>query len=365
MKVIFLMDQMYLHGGAERILSQKINYLIAHYNYEVHLITSEQRARKSVYELHPDLHLHDLQIDYEREKSYFSPQNLVKAVRHFWRLKRAIGAIMPDVVISVSYSPEQYFLPYLFKKIPKLKEFHSSRYNYAASAKVRKLERAFEKYHALVILNADELPFYPKHNTVVIPNFTTFESIAADTKQKTIIAAGRIAPVKQFDQLIDIWSRLANAYPDWQLKIFGDGDTGIKQALEQQIAEYNIQQNTHLLPATNAIREEMQHASLYAMTSATECFPMVLLEAQACGLPIISYDCPTGPRHIIGDGQNGILVAPDDQDAFVKQLEKLLIDSHLRVSMGENAQASVQHFSQQAVMQQWHRLIQNSVKNDI
>jgi len=366
MKVVFLMDQLYLHGGAERILSQKINYLISHFHYEVHLITSEQHGNKAVYDLHPELHWHDLQINYERGKSYFSAVNLVKVARHFFKLRKAIGQIKPDVITSVSYSPDQYFLPYLHKKIPKFREFHFSRYSYEPMGLHAKLEKTYEKYAAIVVLNKDEKPFFPKHNTVVvIPNFTTFKPGPITAKQKTIIAAGRIAPVKQFDKLIAIWSRLAKTFPDWQLKIFGDGDPDMRGALQRQIAALNIEENTHLLAATDQIHAEMQNAAIYAMTSANECFPMVLLEAQACGLPIISYDCPTGPRNIVSDGKDGILVPYDDESAFVKNLEKLLSDADLRGSMGKQAQVSVARFSQQAVMEQWRQLIQNNVKDGI
>jgi len=363
MKIVFLTDQLYLHGGAERILSQKINYLISHYQYEVHLITSGQRGKKAIYELRPELHWHDLEINYESGKSYFTAVNLVKAARHFRKLGKTIGQIKPDVVISVSYSPDQYFLPYLHKSIPKFREFHFSRYSYTPRGKVALLERMFERYEALVVLNADEKPFFPKHNTVIIPNFTTFKPEPIIVREKTIIAAGRIAPVKQFDKLIAIWSRLANDFPDWQLKIFGDGDPEIREALERQIAASNIGQNTHVFPATGQIHEEMQRAAIYAMTSANECFPMVLLEAQACGLPIISYDCPTGPRHIVSNGHDGILIAPNDESAFLDNLRSLLSNANLRESMADQAQISVSRFSQQAVMEQWHQLIQTKVEN--
>ncbi len=360
MKVVFLMDQLYLHGGAERILSQKMNYLIAHFGYEVHLVTSEQRGKKAVYELHQELQWHDLGIDYHRERSYFSPANLIKVFRHFFKLNAVIGRIKPDVIISVSYSPEQFFLPYIQRDIPKFKEFHSSRFGHAPTERIRKLELAFEKYQKLIVLNADEVPFFPAHNTVVIPNFTTFAPAASTPKNNIVIAAGRIAPVKQFDTLIKIWGRLHTGFPDWQLHIYGDGDEKLRAELQKLIGSLGIG-NAQLLPATNAIGDKLQSAAIYAMTSATECFPMVLLEAQACGLPIISYDCPTGPRHIIHNNTDGMLVPPGDSEAFVRALRSLMQDNAARQAMGERAMSSVGQFSQQAVMEQWHQLIQNSV----
>ena len=359
MKIVFLMDQMYLHGGAERILSQKMNYLIAHYGYEVHLVTSEQRGRNAVYELHRDLQWHDLGIDYERGRSYFSAGNLLKTMRHFLKLRRILGQIRPDAVVSVSYSPDQFFLPYLHRPIPKFKEFHSSRFGHAPTDIIRQLERAFGKYQKLVVLNADEVPFFPAHNTVVIPNFTTFAPRWVSGKEKIVIAAGRIAPVKQFGDLVEIWSRLHLDFPDWQLHIYGDGDGQLRADLQKQIDSYGIK-NAHLFAATDAIGPKLQQAALYAMTSATECFPMVLLEAQACGLPIISYDCPTGPRHIVSDQKDGLLIAPGDRDAFSGQLRELMHNHALRESMGKKAVGNVTRFDVKPVMAMWDELFQKT-----
>jgi glycosyltransferase involved in cell wall biosynthesis len=143
---------------------------------------------------------------------------------------------------------------------------------------------------------------------VVIPNFTDFQSKKhySEIREKTIIAAGRIAPVKQFDKLIVIWSTLHREFPDWKVKIFGGGDDQLTKELNQLIKKHHLSSSVSLLSSTPHIESEMQRASIYAMTSKTECFPMVLLEAKACGLPIISFDCPTGPKHIVNHGVDGI-----------------------------------------------------------
>lgn len=364
MKILFLMDQMYLHGGGERMLSQKINYLISHFKYEIHLITTEQKNEKFVYTLNKKLHWTDLNVNYERQISYFHPKNVLKSIRHFRLLKKEIQRIQPHVIVSVSFSPEHYFLPFIQKKIPKIKEFHSSRFDYKASFLRRRLDVLFEKYDALVVLNDTEKNYYKNNNTVVIPNFTDFKSHSniAFIKEKTVIAAGRIAPVKQFNELIEIWKIIANDFPEWKLKIFGNGLPAAIEDLQIIIKELNLSDCVFILPSVPTIQNEMQKASIYAMSSLTECFPMVLLEAQASGLPIVTYDCPNGPRHIITDKEDGFLIAPNDKNAFSKALILLMMDEKLRLTMGTNAIKNVLIFSEEKVMNQWNLLFTRLMK---
>ena len=357
MKILFLTDQMHLHGGIERILSQKINYLIDFYQHDVFLITTEQKNIKPVYELESRLKTIDLAINYHRSISYFHPKNILKTLLHFYKLYFVINKIKPDVIVSVSTSPEQYLLPFIHKKIPKLKEFHSSRFGYKENKNWKqKLDKTLNLFENLIVLNADEKKYYSNKNITIIPNFTDFECLENSkiVKEKTIIAAGRIAPVKQFDELIKIWAHIAAKNPDWSLKIYGNGDLQIIEQLQQLIKTNQLAQSVLVLPATSNLKTAMRQASIYAMTSSSECFPMVLLEAQASGLPIISYNCPTGPKHIVADKQNGFLIEPNDQLAFATQLQLLINDNNLQNKLRAQAQLNVINFKKEKIMQKWH-----------
>lgn len=361
MRVLFLMDQMYLHGGTERILSQKMNYLAENLNVETHLFTSEQRGNQAVYEISDKVVWKDLGVNYHRELSYFHPKNLKKVFQHYKVLNEEIKRIKPDVIMSVSFSPEQYFLPFLAKDIPKLKEFHSSKYIYTVSKLRKFLDKSLRKYDALVVLNESEKQFYDNQNVVVIPNFTDFKSewSTIGLREKTIIAAGRIAPVKQFDRLINVWSILSPEFPDWKIKIFGGGDEQLSEELNRLIKAYNLSSSVFLLPSTPHIEQEMQRASVYAMTSQTECFPMVLLEAKASGLPIVSFDCPTGPRHIVNHNVDGILVEANNNNAFADALRTLLQNESQREEFGKRAQENVRVYAKEVVMKKWFDLFSN------
>lgn len=358
------MDQMHTHGGGEKILSSKMNSLVNDFGCEVYLCTSEQDGKPSVYAISKEINWLDLGINYRRNKSYFSPLNLIKTIQHFLKLKKALFKIKPDVIISVSYSPEQYFLPFIHKNIPKVKEIHSSGVNYKRPiGLIQKLKYQlfglFENYNAVVVLNNDEEQYYPFKNVLVIPNFIE-KSLNNIQKKNTIrkniiIAAGRIAPVKQFDHLIKAWSLIAKDFPDWKVQIYGEGDEPLLSELDTLIKEQSVP-NIQLMGATNNLGKKMEEAAIYALTSATECFPMVLLESLACGLPIVSYDCPHGPSNIVTNGEDGILVEHNSIECFAENLTKLIIDEELRMKMERSAVINSKRFEEDVIMMQWINL---------
>ena len=364
MKILYLTNQLHLHGGIEKMLSQKINYLIEELGHEVILCTSEHKNNSLVYPLSDKLKHIDLGINYIRSKSYFHPKNLLKSTKHFKALKATIKNEKPDVIISVNYTPEQYFILFIEKQIPKVKEFHSSgisikRDNGISGKLKHQLFKLFVRYNSLIVLNQDEVKYYPFENVTVIPNFIKLEfHKTIFKKENTIVAAGRIAPVKQLDHLIRAWSKIANQFPDWQVKIYGDGDKNLEIQLNNLIAQLNVP-NIRLMGPTTDLKNEMEKGSVYAMTSVTECFPMVLLEAQAAQMALISYDCPYGPRNIIKDNSTGVLTPHNSIEDFSKLLKDLLLDEEKIKKLGRHAQLDVAEFSEQRIMMEWQKLFKS------
>jgi glycosyltransferase involved in cell wall biosynthesis len=362
MKIVYVTDQIYLHGGIEKMLAQKINYWITKYGYDIVLCTSEQRNRDFVYGLDRKLKHIDLAVNYYRKLSYFHPKNLIKSIEHFYALRKLIKKEKPDIIISVNYTPEQFFLPFIEKQIPKIKEFHSSGITIKNPDNLidklkHQLFLLLGRYEAQVVLNEDEKKYYPFLHLHVIPNFIEIDVQTKEVqREKTIIAAGRMAAVKQFDHLIQAWSQIAADFPDWQVKIFGNGDEQLSLQLRELIEELKVP-NVHLMGATSHLDQEMQKASVYAMTSATECFPMVLLEAQKAGLPIISYDCPNGPRNIISTNLDGWLIPHNEIDIFAQKLEMFIKNESDRKIMGIAAKQNIAQFSCKIVMEQWNKLV--------
>ncbi|MBW1298765.1 glycosyltransferase family 4 protein [Aquimarina litoralis] len=371
MRIVFVIDQVYLHGGIERVLSIKANYFASQDNYEVHIITTEQKGKTPCYSFNENIVFKDLAINYNRKKSYFHPKNLKKLPKHISRTKAALKEIKPDVVVVCSHSVDTYFVPFIVKGIPKMKEFHYSRFIEKDKRENPSLFKKYffkfadyveTKYDKLIILNKDESNYYKSNNTVVIPNpLTFFPQKVSDLNSNHIITAGRIAAVKGYDILIDIWTEIAKTRKDWKLHIFGSGESGYVEMLQNKINKAGIQDTLQLMGSTDKMKEEMLASSIFVMTSHNECFPLVLLEAQASGLPIVSFDCPYGPRNIV-DNETGILVPVYDNTAFVKQLNKLMDDRETIQKMGAKARENSKKYSLDQVMNQWNNLFTEVIK---
>lgn len=363
MKIVYLTDQTYLHGGVEKVLSQKANYLANIPGDEVTIITYSQQNNKSCYHFSDKIKFIDLGVNYEIAKSYFHPKNLKKIPQHRLVLKKRLQEIKPDVIISCSIGPDFYFIPFIEKHIPKIKEFHSSRYFYKKVIQSTKtkflqnLDRFTErKYHHLSVLNESERSFYHSDNITVIPNPAEITGERSDFNSKKIMAAGRISPVKNFADLIEAFSRLKKDFSDWELHFFGEDYVGTQDKLELKIKEYGLQDRIKFKGVSVDLKKEMQNYSIYAMTSETECFPMVLLESLSMGLPVISYDSPTGPKHILTDEEDSFLIPYKNLDIFTEKLKHLMLDENLRKELGDKGIENVQRFSLDKVMQQWKNL---------
>lgn len=363
MKIVYLTDQIFLHGGVEKVLSQKTNYLADVSGEEVFIITHNQQGRKPVYDFSDKIQMLDLGVDYEIGKSYFHPTNLKKIPNHRRSLLKVFRQLQPDVVVSCSFGPDFYFLPYLDKQIPKIKEFHGSRFFYKSpvtSTKKKLLQHLNGitelKYDCIAVLNESEKVFYSNSNIVVIPNPAEITAEYSDSSSKKILAAGRISPVKNFGDLIEIFVNVTKDFPEWELHFFGEDYIGTQQKLEQQISKYGLQDQIKFKGVSPDLKREMQNYSIYAMTSETECFPMVLLESLSVGVPIITYDAPTGPKHIVKNSDDSFLIPYKNLDIFTTQLETLMADESLRIKMGRAGRRNVQRFAIDKVMQQWQDL---------
>ncbi|WP_069169383.1 stealth conserved region 3 domain-containing protein [Streptomyces griseus] len=176
---------------------------------------------------------------------------------------------------------------------------------------------------------------------------------------RTVVTAGRLVGEKQLDHALEAWALLAPHHPGWTLKIFGDGP--MSGALRRQTAQLGLQDCVQLNGNSPHLAEEWAKASIALMTSKNEAFPLVLMEAQAAGVPVVSYDCPNGPSEIILDGQSGVLVPPGDVEALAGRLHQLMTDGPLRHRMGAAAADSITRFAPPLVTARWETFFQGLV----
>ncbi len=196
-------------------------------------------------------------------------------------------------------------------------------------------------------------------NPVLPPPDETQAIPTHPSKTKHLVAVGRLAPVKQFDQLLIAFSRTVTTCPEWQLTMFGDGD--LKDSLRQQVKQLGLQNCVMLPGRVPNPAVYLKTADLFVMTSQYEGFPNALCEAMACGLPAISYDCPSGPRAIIRHGVDGLLVPANDLDALSQALIVLMQNDEQRRQLAARAPDVLERFSVDRVMKQWVTVIEDAV----
>lgn len=196
---------------------------------------------------------------------------------------------------------------------------------------------------------------------VTMENFldTTDFNVDFGKKEKIVIAVGRLHKVKGFDRLLKIWSETVKKHPDWKLYIAGDGEE--KESLIKAARESGVADSVVFTGALSHedVLDTMKKASVYAMTSYSEGFPFVLIEAMSCGLPAVAFDVRVGPRAIINDGKNGILVADGNLGAFDGALCRLAENSELRLNYGKNALERAEDFTEEKTVQKWIALFNN------
>ena len=258
------------------------------------------------------------------------------------------------------YGKEVYFLPFIKDGSVKILEAHGARYTWLYSRKglLGRLHnwldlRFIRRFDQFVVLTQEDVPNWDVPSTVCVPNGKTFEpQTVASLDIPKVIAVGRYGEQKNFENLLQAWDIVHRACPNWRLKICGQGldllDPFIESlGLTDSVDHYE----------SRAMGKEYMDASICALSSRHEGMPMFLLEAMACGLPIVSYACECGPRDLIVDGETGLLIEEkQDYKKLAEGIIRLIQDDELRKKMGAKAKDRSSLFSQESVMQRWTEL---------
>ncbi len=362
MKILVLVDGLHGAGGLERSLA----YKVAAWEQAGHqlVVVTLTDLGPDFYALPKGTQRQCLDIAYRRDVSLHSLGNLRQAARHFLGLRRVLRKHRPDAVVHSGFGFDFFFLPLLAGgRVFLVKENHSSRFSpvearQSFGTRIKKWLRFWmeSRYDAAVFLSHEEAGLSGLKNSVVIPNGMPEARHPLSDRKKQVIAAGRVCAVKGFDRLVQAWALAVPRLDGWQLLIFGDGEQADIDSLRGLVAERSLGHNVQLLPATPDILTHIAESSLFAMTSRSECFPMVLLEAMQLGVPVVAFDCPTGPRNIVIDGQTGILVSDGDLAAFAEALVMLAMDSGAAARMGQNARLESSRYAMHRIAAQWTSL---------
>lgn len=373
-------------GGAERAMSNMANYW-AKKGWEITILTLIQNRQPLCYDLHPDIEYHDLgyfeysgepdaeiSLSLAKETALAEPSDAERAVLEeelgrLAMLRRAIIKSRPQAVIAFQHSLNvRVLLATRGLNIPVIVSERSTPPHEIIKQTGWALLRLrlYPTATCLVTLTEEALSYFPeavRGRGRVIPNLVLSPAAAGNGNEKrngngkVLMAMGRLAPVKGFDLLLRAFALVAREHPSWSLEIWGEGL--MRTELGSLAAELGITERVRLPGFTKHPHATLRRADLFAMSSRYEGFPNALCEAMACGLAAVSFDCPGGPRNIIRDGVDGVLVEAGSVTAMAASLNRLMGDEAERNRLGVRAREVVKRFDAEKIMAMWERLILN------
>jgi GalNAc-alpha-(1->4)-GalNAc-alpha-(1->3)-diNAcBac-PP-undecaprenol alpha-1,4-N-acetyl-D-galactosaminyltransferase len=365
MKITLVIYAMGL-GGAQRVMSILANYWATH-GWEVTLITLADRSRPSFYQLGSQIKL--VQLGIIGDSPNFL-QILRTGGQRISLLRAAITVSQPDVVISFLNTGNVMTLIATWDlNIPVIVSEHS----YPAFPDVNRwwqtlMNLTYRRADLVTVLTKSALAFYPHdrgYRSIVMPNPVITPAPEITTTQlvpsPTLMAIGRLHAVKGFDLAIAAFAKLRDKYPDWHLTLLGEGPN--RAELEELRSKLDLKNRVHFLGQVQNVNAHLRQADIFLLSSRFEGFPMALCEAMACGVPVVATDCLSGPREIITDGVDGILVAMEDVDALANGMDILMADPVKRQQLAQAAPQILERFGLEQVMNRWKEAIDKVIQH--
>lgn len=379
MKIVYVVQSLSTHGGVEKILTLKANYLANKRDYNVSIITFDQPKQPIFFNLDKKVKVFHLDIgSSDSSKSLILRKlNNIKYYDSFLvKLTNLIETINPDITISLG-GGELFIVNKLKDNSIKLAEYHVTMgyflyYQNKEKNKLKKIAQNFslrkfignlKKYEKFIVLTEGDRKEWSQYsnNVIKIPNFITMELNEKSSLQNyTAIAVGRFEPEKQFDHLILAWKEVTKKYPNWHLKLKGSGSQ--ENLYRSLIRKHNLENNVFIIPPSESMQEFYLEASIYLMASRFEGFSLVILEALQVGLPVVSYNCKYGPAELVKDNVNGFLVEQDNVDELAQKVIKIVGDNDLRKKMGENSLLISKNYEKDTVMEMWMNLFDSLIR---
>ena len=384
MKLLYTIHSLYNPGGMERVLLNKIGWLRRNTEWEILVVTTDQKGRDLFFPLPEGVRMVDLGVNYSDDNGksfickvagYFRRRRL-----HRKRLTELLMEERPDVVDCL-YPGECSFVPDIRDGSRKVMELHQSKmfhYQYNRSGllgladryRARTDERLVRRFDRFVVLTEEDARMWGEIPGMrVIPNAAKDicdgmrpDAGVASSDARRVIAVGRLDYQKGFDRLIDAWVlvRKDGRFADWRLDIFGQGEW--KEMLQRKIRTLGVGDSARLNAPVKDIAAEYKASSMLVMSSHYEGFPMVMVEAMSAGLPVVTFDYKCGPKDIIDDGRNGLLVKEGDIRGLADAMMSLMASPATLRRMSAEAKKVTERFSEEKVMGMWVRLYEGLLK---
>ncbi|MBZ3904574.1 glycosyltransferase family 4 protein [Streptomyces griseiscabiei] len=378
MKISFLINNIYGIGGTNRTVINLAEALAVH--HEVEIVSVFRRSTATKFEISPRITVRAL-VDLRpgsgdrgaagsdepsevvpRQEEFFAQYSRFTDQRIIRELRRTDA----DVVVGTRPSLNLFVAAHTRDGALRVAQEHMT--HLAIPPAVRaEMARVYPRLDGITTVTEADARSFMEHTpipglTVVgIPNSVPQPAVPpSDCTHKVVVSAGRMHHIKRYDLLIRAFGMLAEEFPDWQLRIYGDGGEAGK--LRALVTELGLAGRALLMGGFSPIESEWAKGSIAAVTSSAESFGMTLVEAMRCGLPVVSTDCPVGPREILADGEDGLLVTNGDVDAIAWGLRRLMADEHLRRDMGAAALRNAARYDPAAVAARYAELFEDAAR---
>ena len=379
MKLLYFTIQINMLGGLAKIVIDKINWLVDH-GYEVTLCNIERLDVVPAYPIDGRVKLVRGDISTAPGGALTRLMGVVGAIR---RTKEIIKQERPDVVINAHCPLVTWILPWITGQSTWLSSFsahrsaliiemHQSRQGlevfnrefmgaFSRWLHRRSIRWIYSKYDKFVVLTNGDREAWNTKNCITIPNFATVKPsngsrLSSQVKQHQIVLLARLMPQKRIDLMIKVWAKIAKDFPEWHVKVLGDGL--LRDELVRLTRELDVEDSFLMPGAVNDVNAELESSDILCLTSEYEGFGIVLIEAMMKHVPVMAFEY-VGVHDIINDGEDGFVVAFGDVDRYAKRLRLLMENPAERVRLADNALISVKKFDKEYVMRQWVKLFEN------
>lgn len=375
-KIVYLFSELTIKGGTDKMLTNKANYL-AENGYDVTIITEAQMGREPIFPLSPKVKHIDIGLDFNKQYNqsflhriytYFTYIRIYKT-----RLKNILYEIKPNIVIT-TMGRSLDFITNINDGSIKIGEAHTTKehlrslhlmeqkgglHKLVAKAIRKKQISNAKKLSALVLLTPEDANNWKDvTRTYVIPNFVeVIPQNIAKLNNKRAITVGRYNDAKGYEYLVKAWKYVNQYHPDWILDIYGSGE--LHDNVKEWIKDAQLENVMIMHEPTEDIMQKYMDSSICVISSRYEGFSMAIIEAMACGVPCVSFDCPFGPRNIIKNGEDGILVEYLNSKSLGENICRLIENEDYRHILGSEAKENVKRFSKDAIMSQWTNLFKS------
>ncbi|MGW5265725.1 glycosyltransferase family 4 protein [Microbispora sp. NPDC004025] len=374
MRIRYMLLHAYGMGGTIRTVVNQANAMAA-LGHDVEIVSVVRRREEPQFQLHPAVALHTL-VDqragvradslgrrvWRRLRGKIVPYGEFAAGYFTERVEKAVidyvSSLEDGVLVTTRPALNLISARRASKNVVRVAQEHMNLGTYPATLRAE-IVRHYRAFDAVTVLTASDQREYeqalPGTRIVRIPNAVhSVNQTPSRQEHPVVVAAGRLVKQKGFDLMLPAFAQVVKEHPEWRLRIFGTGPK--KAALRALIGEHGLSAHVTLMGRTNRLDDELARASIYALSSRFEGLPMVMIEAMTHALPIVAFDCPTGPGDVLTDGTDGVLVPCGDVDALAAALNRLIADRDLRLRMGAAAAATAGEYAPENVMPLWEDL---------